>query len=59
MSKEDLEEYSFGFNIWEFFSVKCFKGYGDDEAGFFGVYRNVFEKIKGEEVKAFKSRDDL
>jgi DnaJ family protein A protein 5 len=48
MSKEDLEEYSFGFNIWEFFSVRCFKGFGDDEAGFYSVYRNVFEKIKGE-----------
>jgi DnaJ family protein A protein 5 len=48
MSKEDLEEYSFGFNIWEFFSGRCFKGFGDDEEGFYSVYRSVFEKIKGE-----------
>ncbi len=29
MSKEDLEQYSFGFNIWEFFTAKCFKGFTD------------------------------
>ncbi len=39
--------------------MRCFKGFGDDEAGFYSVYRNVFEKIKGEEMKAFKARDDL
>lgn len=46
MSKEDLEQYSFGFNIWEFFTTRCFKGLGDEEGGFFNVYRSVFEKIK-------------
>lgn len=59
MSKEDLEQYSFGFNIWEYFTVRCFKGYNDDQGSFYHVYRDVFEKIKAEEAKAFKSRDDL
>jgi len=46
MSKEDLEQYSFGFNIWEYFTVRCFKGYNDDQGSFYHVYRDVFEKIK-------------
>lgn len=29
MSKEDLEMYSFGFNIWEYFVISCFKGFDD------------------------------
>ena len=41
MSKEDLEEYSFGFNIWNYFTASCFKGYEDEEGGFYEVYRNV------------------
>jgi DnaJ family protein A protein 5 len=29
MSKEDIEQYSFGFNIWTYFTTGCFKGYED------------------------------
>ena len=42
MSKEDLEEYTFGFNIWIYFSTSCYKGFEDTEGGFYAVYRNVF-----------------
>ena len=59
MSKEDIEAYSFGFNIWNYFSTRCFKNYDDEEDGFFSVYRDVFEKIKAEEAKAYAMRDDL
>ena len=59
MSKEDLEIHTFGFNIWNYFTVSCFKGYGDEENGFYHVYREVFEKIKTEENKSFAMRDDL
>lgn len=59
MSKEDLEMYSFGFNIWIYFTVACFKGYEDSEGSFYQVYREVFEKIKAEESKSFAMRDDL
>jgi DnaJ family protein A protein 5 len=48
MSKEDLEQYSFGFNIWAYFTMACFSGYEDDEKGFYAVYRDAFEKIKAE-----------
>jgi hypothetical protein len=43
-----MEQYSFGFNIFEFFTVKCFKGFGDEAGAFFSVYRDVFERIKSE-----------
>lgn len=48
MSKEDVEMYSFGFNIWPYFSSSCFKGFDDSEGGFYYVYRDIFEKIKTE-----------
>ena len=59
MSKQDIEQYSFGFNIWTYFTTSCFKGYEDSEGGFYAVYRDVFEKIKAEELKAYNSREDL
>lgn len=59
MSKEDLDQYTFGFNIWNYFNTSCFKGYDDAEGGFFAVYRDVFEKLKAEEVKAYSHREDL
>lgn len=48
--------YSFGFNIWGYFTSSCFKGYDDDQGGFYWVYRDVFQKIKVEENKAFGMR---
>lgn len=40
MTKEDLEMHTFGFNIWEFFTPSCYKGYEDvDEKNFYKVYR--------------------
>jgi len=56
MSKEDLEQYSFGFNIWAYFTMNCFEGFEDNAEGFYAVYRDVFEKIKAEEAKAYNSR---
>lgn len=59
MSKEDLEQYSFGFNIWNYFTMSCFEGFGDNPEGFYAVYRDVFEKIKAEEAKAYNLREDI
>jgi DnaJ family protein A protein 5 len=47
--------HTFGFNIWVYFSSSCFKGYEDGEHGFYQVYREVFERIKTEERKAFNN----
>ncbi|KAJ9576416.1 hypothetical protein L9F63_006728 [Diploptera punctata] len=36
--------------IFQYFTPSCFKGYGDDEKGFFTVYREVFNKLAAEDV---------
>ncbi len=51
--------YTFGFNIWSYFTTKCFSGFDDSEKGFYCVYRDVFEKIKSEEAKAYNMREDV
>ncbi|XP_066603869.1 dnaJ homolog subfamily C member 21 [Prorops nasuta] len=38
-------------NLFPYFSTTCFKGYGDDEKGFYSVYRKVFETLAAEEVE--------
>lgn len=59
MTKEDLEMHTFGFNIWEFFSPGCYKGYEEkDERNFYKVYREVFERIKESERQAYQYEDD-
>lgn len=59
MSKEDVDQYTFGFNIWHYFTTGCFNGYDDSPTAFYAVYRDVFEKIKAEETKAYSLRDDI
>ncbi|XP_070164266.1 dnaJ homolog subfamily C member 21 [Polyergus mexicanus] len=38
-------------NLFPYFSATCFKGYKDDETGFYTVYRNVFEKLATEDAE--------
>ncbi|OPJ82465.1 dnaJ homolog subfamily C member 21 isoform X2 [Patagioenas fasciata] len=40
-----------------YFTVSCYSGYGDDEKGFFTVYRQVFEKIAKEEMEYMTEED--
>jgi len=32
-------------DLWKFFSVSCFEGFGDDEKSFFRIYSGVFNSI--------------
>lgn len=41
-------------DLFQYFSTTCFKGYGDDEKGFYTVYRNVFEKLIAEDAEFTK-----
>ncbi|KAM0736362.1 DnaJ-like protein subfamily C member 21 [Formica fusca] len=41
-------------NLFPYFSATCFKGYRDDETGFYAVYRNVFEKLAAEDAEFAK-----
>lgn len=44
-------------DLFQYFSTTCFKGYGDDEKGFYTIYRNVFEKLAAEDLEYTKEGD--
>ncbi|KFP85769.1 DnaJ subfamily C member 21, partial [Apaloderma vittatum] len=44
-------------DLLHYFTVNCYSGYGDDEKGFFTVYRLVFEKIAKEEMECMTQED--
>lgn len=46
-------------DLFQYFSTACFKGYGDDEKGFYTVYRNVFEKLTTEDMEFARESDSL
>lgn len=45
-------------DLLQYFTVSCFSGYGDDEKGFYTVYRNLFESIVKEEMEHSKVEDE-
>lgn len=49
---EDYKDESI--NLFPYFSASCFKGYNDDEKGFYAVYRNLFEKLVAEDAEFAK-----
>lgn len=44
-------------DLLHYFTVTCYSGYGDDEKGFYTVYRNVFEMIAKEELESALEED--
>ncbi|NWS73717.1 DJC21 protein, partial [Crotophaga sulcirostris] len=46
-------------DLLRYFTVSCYSGYGDDEKGFFTVYRDVFEKIAKEEMEYMTQEDTV
>ncbi|XP_067279001.1 dnaJ homolog subfamily C member 21 [Pseudorasbora parva] len=45
-------------DLVQFFTVTCYSGYGDDEQGFYTVYRSLFESIVKEEMEHSKDEED-
>ncbi|CAF97142.1 unnamed protein product, partial [Tetraodon nigroviridis] len=45
-------------DLLQYFTVTCYSGYGDDEKGFYTVYRNLFESIVKEEMEHSKVEDE-
>ncbi|XP_007487531.1 dnaJ homolog subfamily C member 21 [Monodelphis domestica] len=45
-------------DLLHYFTVTCYSGYGDDEKGFYAVYRNVFEMIVKEELESRGDEDE-
>ncbi|XP_017484472.1 PREDICTED: dnaJ homolog subfamily C member 21 [Rhagoletis zephyria] len=46
-------------DVFEYFTSSCFRGYGDDEKGFYSVYRQVFEKIAAEDAEFIDDEDEV
>ncbi|XP_017172290.1 dnaJ homolog subfamily C member 21 isoform X1 [Mus musculus] len=44
-------------DLLHYFTVTCYSGYGDDERGFYAVYRVVFELIAKEELECMSEGD--
>lgn len=38
-------------DLFQYFTISCYKGYGDDPGGFYGIYSDVFEKIAAEDAE--------
>lgn len=44
-------------DVFRYFAPTCFKGYGDDENGFYAVYREVFNKLAAEDSEYMTDGD--
>ncbi|KAM6171831.1 LOW QUALITY PROTEIN: dnaJ homolog subfamily C member 21-like [Erethizon dorsatum] len=44
-------------DLLHYFTVTCYSGYGDDEKGFYTMYRNVLEMITKEELESALEED--
>nr|XP_023016685.1 dnaJ homolog subfamily C member 21-like [Leptinotarsa decemlineata] len=44
------------FDVSQYLTTMCFKGYGDDENGFYSVYRTVFDCIIKEDIKLMEGK---
>lgn len=38
-------------DVFQYFTVTCFKGFGDDKEGFYKVYAGIFETIAAEDIE--------
>lgn len=45
-------------DVFQYFTSTCFKGYGDDDNGFYSVYRGVFEKIAKEDLEFMENKEE-
>ncbi|CAI9590310.1 unnamed protein product [Staurois parvus] len=45
-------------DLVQYFTVTCYSGYGDDEKGFYAVYRRIFEMIVKEEMESKINQDE-
>ncbi|EDW02532.1 dnaJ homolog subfamily C member 21 [Drosophila grimshawi] len=46
-------------DVFQYFTGSCYKGYGNDAQGFYGVYRDVFNNIASEDLEFMDSDDEM
>ncbi|XP_034243677.1 dnaJ homolog subfamily C member 21 [Thrips palmi] len=44
-------------DVFPYFTTSCFKGFGDDDGGYYAVYREVFNKIAAEDSEYMEDGD--
>ncbi|XP_069026747.1 dnaJ homolog subfamily C member 21 isoform X2 [Embiotoca jacksoni] len=45
-------------DLLQYFTVTCYSGFGDDEKGFYTVYRNLFESVVKEEMEHSRADEE-
>lgn len=46
-------------DVYQYFTTTCFKGYSDDDGGFYAVYRKVFETIAKEDIEFIDDKEEF
>ncbi|CAG9562413.1 unnamed protein product [Danaus chrysippus] len=46
-------------DVYPYFSPSCYKGFGDDPQGFYGVYAEVFSKLASEEADFLEDPEEV
>lgn len=44
-------------DVYAYFNTACYSGYGDDEKGFYAVYRNVFKTLAEQDYEFMDDKD--
>ena len=47
-----------GLDIFQYFTSSCYSGFGDDEKGFYSVYREVFNSLAAEDAEFMSGDED-
>lgn len=46
-------------DIFPYFTSSCYKGFNDDDEGFYSVYRKVFETLAAEDIEYMEEAEDF
>ncbi|XP_070194887.1 dnaJ homolog subfamily C member 21-like isoform X2 [Littorina saxatilis] len=44
-------------DVFQYFTTSCYSGYGDDDKGFYTVYREIFKKLAAEDYEFMDDKD--
>ena len=47
-----------GLNVFQFLTSSCYSGFGDDDKGFYTVYREVFNTLAAEDAEFMSGSDE-
>lgn len=46
-------------DVFQYFTVSCYKGFGDDAGGFYAIYGEVFDKIATEDIEFMDNPEEF